>query len=157
MRVGKRWDLASDSDRWRPVTAAGSSGPGRRRDLASVAGLTPKTRSMTLKSMASKSITSRNSNAAVLLASLVLVFTTTGRLLGQAEDIWEYSPYRVQVWVALGDSAALTERLEQQVIRRVKWQAEIVDQSAWRVEATRAPEVWRQPILSQLSEMGYPN
>ena len=71
----------------------------------------------------------------------------------QEEEIWEFSPYRVQVWVALEQTPELTSRLSDQIIRTIEWQADVADIAVWRVDAELAPAEYRSEIVYGLEQM----
>jgi hypothetical protein len=74
----------------------------------------------------------------------------------EKEAVWEYSPYRVKVWIALELTPQLgpgtLSRIEDEVI----WLAEQVDLSGWRMMPEPAPTVWQSRILYDLAQLQLP-
>jgi hypothetical protein len=56
-----------------------------------------------------------------------------------AQGIWEYTPYRVQVWVALAPGADLTDRLYERIARTMSEQAEVAAGVTWDISTQRCP------------------
>lgn len=54
-----------------------------------------------------------------------------------AQGTWEYTPYRVQVWVALAPGADLTERLYERIARAMSEQAEVAAGVTWDISTQR--------------------
>ena len=57
----------------------------------------------------------------------------------KAEPVWEFAPYRVKVYVAIGASPDLAPDLTETVGNEIVWQAEQVDLSGWVIDAETAP------------------
>lgn len=74
---------------------------------------------------------------------------------GQTTEAWEYSPYRVKVWVATSATLELTDQLKQDVLREIVWRSDVIEGSAWRVEAALAPRRLNNEIVSSLGDMTF--
>ncbi len=57
----------------------------------------------------------------------------------QAQEAWEYSPYRIQVWVAFAPSAELPPRIQEEIIRTLLQRSDIVAAATWRLSVEPAP------------------
>ena len=78
---------------------------------------------------------------AVATLGLFWTFPAMGQ---EKEEVWEYSPYRVKVWVAL----ELTPELGTGTLARIKKEivrlSEQVDLSGWRVTPEAVPLAWQK-------------
>lgn len=63
----------------------------------------------------------------------VFEFGLGKRLYGQ--EIWQYSPYKVDVWFATDESPELGPLFQQRLARSIVWRSEQVDLSGWVVKA----------------------
>lgn len=94
------------------------------------------------------------------ITTLVLIFALCVLLprpsVAQETEAWEYSPYRVHVWLATQPTPQLTSRLEQQIRQYILWQAEIVEGSAWRVDVESAPQPWHDELLAGFQFVSLP-
>jgi hypothetical protein len=77
--------------------------------------------------------------AALCLAVGLLASWPAGRLA--AQETWEYSPYDIQIWLALAPSAELTDRLAADIEQTIYDSAWTVAGAAWQVQTRRCPEV----------------
>jgi hypothetical protein len=98
----------------------------------------------------------------VQLLSLVavvagVVFCPVAMTQGQeTETVWEYSPYRVKVWIALELTPQLGPGTLSRIEDEVVWLSEQVDLSGWRMMPESAPTVWQSRILYDLSQLQLP-
>ncbi len=73
----------------------------------------------------------------------------------RAEEVWEFSPYRVHVWLTLGESPQLTPRLEAEIAERLINQAYLVDPSSWRLTVGRPHLKLRGDCLTAIEKMTF--
>jgi hypothetical protein len=89
---------------------------------------------------------------AVLAAALVVV-SGAARCVG-AEGSWEYSPYRVRIWLALEPTpqlpASLVETLNESIVRH----SSAVLGAVWQVEAVPPPAALRPLMVQDLEHVG---
>ena len=71
-------------------------------------------------------------------------------------EAWEYSPYRISVWLAYDLS---DPRINSRVINDIKKQVPLIAYSeepcAWRVEVKDAAQAYRDPILNRLADFEF--
>lgn len=70
-----------------------------------------------------------------------------------AQDIWEYSPYKVKIWISDSPSLQMSEGTKKEVFRRVADQAELHFGATWSVSVEQTPEVLFGNVLHRLSEL----
>ena len=68
---------------------------------------------------------------------LLTVFLQAPQAFGQQS--WEYSPYRLRVWVAVDPSPRLSQRTYQEIEDTLKRRGAIIGKSAWDVQPSPAP------------------
>ena len=86
------------------------------------------------------------------LCALLGVFAAT---VAQAQTIWEITPYRIAVFVALEQAPPLTPRLEQQVLRTLRQRSDRVIGAVWQLNAEPAPRKLRGPMVDDLAGISY--
>ena len=85
--------------------------------------------------------------AAVLVAMLLRPQTVHG------QAAWEFSPYQVQVWLALENRPELSGDFVQSLSTRLAGRAEVVFGGAWDMTATAAPPSAVPDLLSRLGDV----
>ena len=88
-----------------------------------------------------------------IVCALLWVFAAAAGAKGQT--IWELTPYRIRVFVALEQAPPLTPRLEQDVLRGLRQRADRVIGAAWQLEAQAAPRQLRRRIIDDLPNVDY--
>ncbi|MCH8924153.1 MAG: DUF3501 family protein, partial [Planctomycetes bacterium] len=86
------------------------------------------------------------------LGSLLWILTASA---AQGQTIWEITPYRIQVLVALEQSSPLTPRLQQDVLRELQQRSDRVIGAVWQLQAQAAPEKLRRQIIDDLAGIDY--
>ncbi|HAN96320.1 MAG TPA: hypothetical protein DCQ98_02270 [Planctomycetaceae bacterium] len=93
-------------------------------------------------------------------ADVAAATTTDGKPLDvaapKAEPVWEFAPYRVKVYVAIGASPDLAPDLTETVGNEIVWQAEQVDLSGWVIDAETAPLTQRDAWVDGIETLELP-
>jgi len=71
---------------------------------------------------------------------------------GQAQEAWEYSPYRIHVWVATNQSPLLGDDFLARFEDSARARARVLAGATWQLSIEPAPALWRAPICEQLDE-----
>jgi hypothetical protein len=71
------------------------------------------------------------------------------------DEIWEYSPYNLQVWVAMDFAPGLNEQLYQRIARHLPQMAGVVDHSGWRMTVEKAPLHFRASLLRNMDDFEF--
>lgn len=71
----------------------------------------------------------------------------------QPTEAWEYSPYRVRVWISLSPSLDLSEESQQEIHRRIIENSEINFGPTWRMDVMRTPEALFGSVLYQIDDL----
>jgi len=79
----------------------------------------------------------RHAFVGIVLLSACLLLCFPSKLPAQAT--WEYSPYTIQVWLAMDGAAELTAGLAQRIERTITERAWVVAGAAWDVTVTACP------------------
>lgn len=87
---------------------------------------------------------------ALLLPAFAFPSTAT------ADDTWEYSPYRVRVWLAVRPSAALSDYVVGAILNELQVEAQLFAGATWRLAAEPAPESIRASLVTVLSSVDIP-
>ncbi|MEC8570776.1 MAG: hypothetical protein VXY82_06895, partial [Planctomycetota bacterium] len=90
---------------------------------------------------------------AVATLGLFWTFPAMGQ---EKEEVWEYSPYRVKVWVALELTPELGPGTLARINKEIVWLSEQVDLSGWRVTPEAVPVAWQSRILQDLDALTLP-
>jgi hypothetical protein len=85
--------------------------------------------------------------AAVLVATLAV-----GPVV-RAQDPWEYTPYRVHVWLALENVPELPEALRRDIERAVVEQSEAGFGATWDLKVASAPNRFASEVLYRLDQL----
>ncbi len=89
---------------------------------------------------------------AVLMLSFVVSTSLDGRSL-LAQEIWEYSPYRVKVWMSVSPSLSLSEESEREIHRQIAEFAEINFGATWSIQVESTPDSLFGSVLYRLDEL----
>jgi len=71
----------------------------------------------------------------------------------EAQDIWEYAPYRVSVWVTVAPSIGWTESSEREFHRKVQELCEVDFGGTWKIKSQSAPDSLYGSLLYRIDEM----
>jgi hypothetical protein len=71
----------------------------------------------------------------------------------RAQDSWEYTPYRIRVWLAVRPSAAVSATLREDVLRTLEVLAPVYGGATWRLKAEAAPETIGSSMLAVLDDL----
>ena len=87
-----------------------------------------------------------------LLLSIVAMY---GGLMGSlsAQEIWEYSPYRVKVWLSVSPTLSLSAESESEFHRQIAEYAEIHFGPTWSIQVETTPEALFGSVLYRLDEL----
>ena len=88
----------------------------------------------------------------VTLLSLLVSASPNGRSL-LAQEIWEYSPYRVKVWMSISPSLSLSEDSEREIHRQIAEYAEINFGATWSIQVETTPDALFGSVLYRLDEL----
>lgn len=86
-------------------------------------------------------------------------FTVLGCLLlgafqrASSADIWEYSPYKVKVWLSVSPSLSLSPESESEIHRKIEEYAEIHFGPTWEINVEPTPEALYGSVLYRLDEL----
>lgn len=95
-----------------------------------------------------------NKRITILGCMLVaLMMSHTASIYAQTTEAWEYSPYRVRVWISLSPSLDLSEESQQEIYRRIVENAEINFGPTWRMDVVRTPEALFGSVLYQIDDL----
>ncbi len=88
----------------------------------------------------------------VLVLSLVALTCVADRYV-LAQEIWEYSPYRVKVWLSISPSLSLSEDSEREIHRKIAEYAEINFGATWSIQVESTPDALFGSVLYRLDEL----
>ncbi len=71
----------------------------------------------------------------------------------RAQEVWEYSPYRVKVWLSLSPSLSLSEDSEREIHRQIAEYAEINFGPTWSIQVESTPDALFGSVLYRLDEL----
>lgn len=83
-------------------------------------------------------------NRSILCVIVVAVFS--GAASAETEA-WEYSPYRIQVWLTLGPSAELDDRAEARLTKSLMTDIDAMIGAPWKAEVVAPPTALHSEIL----------
>jgi len=69
------------------------------------------------------------------------------------DEIWEFSPYRIQVWLAFDAMPEFNPAMYSRITAKIPEMASIVDHSGWVVNVADAPNHFRYSIINELAEL----
>ncbi len=87
---------------------------------------------------------------AFLLASVVFLCL---ELSARAQDVWEYSPYRVKVWVSVSPTLSLSDESEREIHRQIAEYAELNFGPTWAIQVESTPDALFGSVLYRLDEL----
>ncbi len=70
-----------------------------------------------------------------------------------AQEIWEYSPYRVKVWLSISPSLSLNVDSEREIHRQIAEYAEINFGATWSIQVETTPDALFGSVLYRLDEL----
>ena len=70
-----------------------------------------------------------------------------------AQEIWEYSPYRVKVWVSVSPSLSLSEESERELHRQIAELSELNFGPTWTIQVESTPDALFGSVLYRLDEL----
>ncbi len=73
--------------------------------------------------------------------------------LVQAQATWEYSPYRIHVWLACDTSPELTQRLADQIATTITDRGDAIAGATWDIRTRPCPEPLRSDVVTRLPEL----
>ncbi len=88
---------------------------------------------------------------AVWMLSFLVSTSLNDRLL-LAQEIWEYSPYRVKVWMSVSPSLSLSEESEREIHRQIAEYAELNFGATWSIQVESTPDALFGSVLYRLDE-----
>jgi len=86
-----------------------------------------------------------------LLGFIVLACIASQNALSQ--EIWEYSPYRVRVWLSVSPTLSLSEDSEREIHRQIAEFAEINFGATWTIQVQSTPDSLFGSVLNRLDEL----
>ena len=69
------------------------------------------------------------------------------------QETWEYSPYRIAVWLSFDQCADFTPELQAHVQKRLQQQSAVVAGATWRLEFLQPPEALRYEAHAALDKV----
>lgn len=75
--------------------------------------------------------------------------------VAQAQEAWEYSPYRIRVWLAMDHSPLWTTRRVAELEQTLRHQLRTYAGATWRLHFERSPEMVRTLLLGSLHGLTY--
>jgi hypothetical protein len=84
------------------------------------------------------------------IVSWVLMASNNTLCVAQ-DEAWEYSPYRMQLWLSIDPSLSLTSEQKERLLNQVQVQTELIYNPAARVDATFTPRNLTSRILNELN------
>lgn len=72
---------------------------------------------------------------------------------GQATEVWEYSPYRVRVWLSISPTLGLSDSTKQLLQRKITECSEIEFGATWAVDVLETPDALFGSVLYQLDDL----
>ena len=71
----------------------------------------------------------------------------------QAQEVWEYSPYKVRVWTSISPTLGLSEETKQEIYRKVLECSEIEFGATWNVDVLETPDALFGSVLYHLDDL----
>ena len=87
----------------------------------------------------------------VILVVAVLFAPFSSMSVGQ--EIWEYSPYKVKVWLSISPSLSLSEESQNEMHRKIEELAEIHFGATWTINVESTPDALFGSVLYRLDEL----
>jgi len=70
-----------------------------------------------------------------------------------AQEIWEYSPYRVKVWLSVSPTLSLSDESEREIHRQITEYAELNFGPTWAIQVETTPNALFGSVLYRLDEL----
>lgn len=87
------------------------------------------------------------------LLTLAALLASFSAFRADAQDAWDYSPYRIRVWLALSPSAELNAASQVEILETLKWQSHVCGGATWQLEASAAPAALYPSMLAALDSL----
>jgi hypothetical protein len=87
-----------------------------------------------------------------LVVIAILAFAVSVGSL-QAQNTWEFSPYRIRVWVAFEPAPELTRWLQNQILGRIENEAVLYAGVTWKLNVEEAPRAFASTMVVALDEL----
>ena len=70
-----------------------------------------------------------------------------------AQETWDYSPYRIRIWLAFQESPQMSDRMRSDIARFLKQRARIYAGATWKVAVSPAPNKVAAEMLRQIDQI----
>lgn len=87
-----------------------------------------------------------------ILASLIVAAACCCARSAAAQDPWEYTPYKIQIWLALEAVPELPDGMRRDLQRAIVEQSEAAFAATWEVHVERAPARFAAELLYRLDQ-----
>ncbi len=94
-----------------------------------------------------------HANRLLLLAVSVIVLLWNSAATTRAQEIWEFSPYRVQVWLSIDPALALSPQASARLERDLYRQLDLVFGPTWNTKIGEAPAWLRYTVVHDLENL----
>ncbi|MFT5527423.1 MAG: alpha/beta superfamily hydrolase [Pirellulaceae bacterium] len=74
-----------------------------------------------------------------LLASLAILLSLVCVEASQGQELWDYSPYHIEVWLGMGQGVELTPGLRQRIVDHVSREAGVIALATWDIKVIPPP------------------
>lgn len=91
------------------------------------------------------------SRSVLFLVVAVVCAPLCSKCVGQ--EIWEYSPYKVKVWLSVSPSLSLSEESQNEMHRKIEELAEIHFGATWSISVETTPDALFGSVLYRLDEL----
>lgn len=90
---------------------------------------------------------------AMLFATICCIFALSASLPVQAQEIWEFSPYRVQIWLTVDPALAISPQANARLEKDLMRQLDLVFGPTWETKIDTAPAWLRYSIIHDLDRL----
>lgn len=94
-----------------------------------------------------------NRFAFVAIAIAMVLWIACGVHSASAQDVWEYSPYKVKVWLSVSPSLSLGASTQEDIRRKIVDHLEIQFGATWSVSVEQTPDALFGSVLQRLDEL----
>ncbi|MBL8868335.1 MAG: hypothetical protein JNK90_01020, partial [Planctomycetaceae bacterium] len=94
-----------------------------------------------------------HANRLLLLAISVIFLQWNSTATTRAQEIWEFSPYRVQVWLSVDPALALSPQANARLERDLYRQLDLVFGPTWNTKIGEAPAWLRHTVVHDLENL----
>lgn len=94
-----------------------------------------------------------HANRLLLLAVSVIVLLCNSAATTRAQEIWEFSPYRVQVWLSVDPALGLSPQASARLERDLNRQLDLVFGPTWNTKIGEAPAWLRYTVVHDLENL----